>query len=174
MTNIKPHDMIMKNQKWGFMMEQKREKIQKFCGVVYVLLLAAMIFYIAMALSDMVYEIAPLLNLPFDIPAVSFGLMGQRGPLDALWFVILVPLLYHGIMLVAMLYVRSAFKDLRNGGSPFSIKVGNAACGMAGALIGAGLMQFNIVLLFAAALVGLLYKIFAYGRILQEDADTTL
>ena len=156
------------------MMEQKRGKIKKFCGVIYVLLMLAVIIYIIMVLLDMVYEISPLLNLSFDIPAIRFGLMGQRGPLDSLWFVVPSMLVYHGIMLFAMLYVRSAFKDLRDGGSPFSKKVGNAAAGMAGAFIGTGLMQGNIMMFFAAALVGLLYMIFDYGRILQEDADTTL
>ena len=155
-------------------MEQKCEKIKKFCGVIYVVLTVAIIAYIAMALSDMAYEISPLLGLPFDIPAIRFGLMGQRGPLDALWFVILMPLLYHGIMLTAMLYVRNVFKDLRNGGSPFGKKIGYAAAGLSGAFVGSGLMQGDIVLFFGAALVGLFYFIFDYGRILQEDADTTL
>ncbi|MDR2184007.1 MAG: hypothetical protein LBE55_07505 [Clostridiales bacterium] len=155
--------------------EQKREKIKKFCGIIYILLLLAVIFYAIMALSDIVYEVSPLLNLSFNIPAIRFGLMGQRGgPLDNIAFVAISWLIYHGIMLAAMLYVRGVFKDLRNGGSPFSKKVGNAAAGLSGAFIGAGLMQGNAVMFFAAALAGLFYFIFDYGRILQEDADTTL
>jgi len=155
-------------------MEQKRERIMKICGWAYVALAVGIIIYIIIALLDMAYELGPLLDLPFATPAVNFGLMGQRGPIDSLWFVIPAMLLYHGIMMFAMIYVRGVFKDLRNGGSPFSKKVSTAASGIAGAFIGLGLMHSNMLMFFAAALMGLFYLIFEYGRILQEDADHTL
>jgi len=155
-------------------MEQKRERIKKTCGVAYVLLFVAVIAYVLMAISDMAYEIQPLVDLPFAIPAIRFGLMGNRGPIDHLSFVIIAMLVYHGLMTFAMLYVRSIFKDLRDGGSPFNKRVGNALAGLSGMFVGMGLMQLNLIMFFAAALVGLFYLIFDYGRILQEDADHTL
>jgi hypothetical protein len=155
-------------------MEKKRERIMKICGVAYIALLVAVVAYIFMALSDMVYEIWPWLGEPQDNPAIRFGLMGQRGPIDSILFVVPTMLLYHVIILAAMLYVRSVFKDLRNGGSPFSKKVGTAIAGLAGTFVGMGMVQQSLIMFFAAALVGLIYLIFDYGRILQEDADTTL
>jgi len=155
-------------------MEQKRERIMKICGVAYIALLVAVVAYVFMALSDMVYEIWPWLGESQDNPAIRFGLMGQRGPVDNIFIAVTMMLLYHGIILLAMLYVRGVFKNLLDGGSPFNKKVCNAIAGLAGAFVGMGLVQLSLIMFFAAALVGLIYLIFDYGRILQEDADTTL
>jgi len=154
-------------------MEQMREKIKKICGIAYVVLTVIGATYIIMALLDMSYEIMSLLDVSLNIPAFSFGFIGARGVANPV-LVMLLMLLYHAIILSVMLYVRSVFKDLRDGGSPFSRKVSIAASGLSGALISIGIMQAELLLIFAAVLVGLFAYIFDYGRILQEDADHTL
>ena len=82
------------------------------------------------------------------------------------------------LFLCFMLFIRSIFKDLRDGGSPFSRQISLAAylvaVGMLSNALHGGRLSFDLLVIFPAAVVGLIGFIFDYGRLLQEESDTTL
>ena len=177
------------------MMEQKRERIKKFCGVIYVVLTAAVIVYTVAALSHLMYEIwkifefridtMPIMeinfkllyfgNSAFALPAIDFGFVGYgTRPEDPPALVMTVAAGLHALYMFGMFFVRSIFRDLRNGGSPFSRKIIFGAYFVATVMFWSGVLDRRPADIFLAILVGLFCLIFDYGRILQEEADTTL
>ncbi|MCL2573444.1 MAG: hypothetical protein FWE34_02700 [Defluviitaleaceae bacterium] len=176
-------------------MEKKRERIMKICGVVYWVMTVAVVLFVLFGLSFLAREIWPLVGsheiwvqiagievaflyfdlLPIAIPFIDIGLTGpQAGPIGNIFFVISVNLFGIGVLTGLLLYIRHIFKDLSRGGSPFSKRIVNGAYFLMTILLWSAILDRDLIGLFIAALVGLFCLILDYGRILQEDADTTL
>jgi hypothetical protein len=180
-------------------MQKKRERIQKICGKVYTLLTIGAIAWAVFGAMMVLKDIWAALGLPSEVVSVGAGWFsfeaimlsfenGGSFPIintgwipagsENVFLTTIVNLFALGILLAAMLYIRSIFNDLRNGGSPFSRKISFAAYFVAGAMLSVSLhgdrLSFDIMLLFPAALLAMMGFIFDYGRILQEESDTTL
>ena len=179
---------------------QKREGIKKLCGMAYVILTIGAIAWVVIGVMFIAEDIWTRLNLPIETVTVGWGwfwvdVIQLRFQESGAF----IPILYtgwtpagvenviistmisfavFGFFLFIILHIRNIFKDLKNGGSPFNKKIASAAhaiaFGMAFLGITDGILGRGFMMLIPAALIALMGYIFDYGRLLQEESDTTL
>ena len=128
-------------------MIKKREKIMRICGIVYWVLTVLLILVVPVTLVVATYFAEGPTHLSIIDGAIAFAVM---------------------------LYIRKIFKELHYGESPFNRRITRAAYVMAALTFIGAVLTLNFVGVFTAALVALFGLILDYGRILQQDADTTL
>jgi len=181
---------------------QKRENIKKISGIAYVLLTIGIVIWAVIGLMIIVEDIWVSSALPIETVTVGWGWpfsldiqllhfegtsgfipvlntgWTTAGAIDSAIISVLISIVAIGIFTFVLLYVRSIFKYLKKGGSPFSGKISKAAY-----YIALGLFYYGIfndvagrafVMIFPAAFIALMGYIFDYGRKLQEESDTTL
>ena len=179
---------------------QKRENIKRICGILYVTSTPVIIIWAVIGLMLVVEDIWASLGMPLEASTIGTGrfafealLLGFEGSevfipiinigwipagMDNVAITTIINIFALGLFLGLMLFIRSIFKDLKNGGSPFGKKVAWAAYGISLFLffnaLHSGRFDFQFIMLIPSALVALIGFIFDYGRILQEESDTTL
>jgi hypothetical protein len=180
----------------------KRENIKKICKVVYIILTIGVIVWGIYGVMLVLEDIWVSMGLPMETITISnigwfsfeeahllrFEGTGVFIPIiDTGWIPagfdnVIVTTIFNvfvvSLFMTFWLFIRSIFKDLKNGGSPFSRKISIAAYFVSAFIffdaVHSGRLHWEFAAIFPAALVGLLGFVFDYGRILQEESDTTL
>jgi len=181
---------------------QRRDAIKKTCKLIHVFLTLGTILWAFLGIMTIIEDVWTSLALPMETIIIgtewlSFNvlLLGFEGTelfipiiksgwipagIDNVVLTTLYNMLITGVFLIFLLFLRSIFNDLKNGGSPFSRKISFAAYAIAifiasNTLHGpTGRFSWDFYAIFPALLIGLIGFIFDYGRVLQEESDTTL
>jgi len=178
---------------------QKRESIKKISSIAYVFLTIGVVAWAVVGLMIILEDIWVTLALPIETVPIGWGWFSLEVQLlrfeGASGFIpvmrtgwtsnfndvivsALISLSVVGLFTFVLLYIRSIFKYLKKGGSPFSGKISKAAYYIALGLFYYGIFDDvagrGFMMIFPAALIALMGYIFDYGRKLQEESDTTL
>ena len=175
--------------------DNRREKIKTHCYRIYWILLAISVPFIILFASHLMYGVwlrldRPVIDIigsghfnvtllgfddsPIVIPAVGIGLVNNSMlPRYDVGGFVFASLVWYATALIPIFYVVHLFKELSKGCSPFDKRISRAARVLMVLLIILAINS-NWTLFFAAALMGLFARIFDYGRLLQEENDTTL
>ena len=185
--------------KGGLEMEQRienrREKLKRYSKRTYRILIVVLVLTIILWVSYFLYGVWQRLELPIldtigsghfniallgvgesliGIPAVGIGFV-HISTLPRYNFAgfVMMSLVWFFMTVAPLFYVVHIFRELGNGCSPFDERISKAARVLAVLLV---IIAINTswILLVAAALMGLFARIFDYGRLLQEENDTTL
>jgi hypothetical protein len=179
---------------------RKRENIKKICSIIFNVSTVVVIAWSFFGLMMIILDIWASLGLPKETVSIGIGwlsfeaqLLGFTGTdafipiinvgwipagIDNVVLTTLVNAFIIGLFVFCMVFIRSIFKDLKNGGSPFSIKIVWATYGISAFMLSnafhSGRFNWEFFIIIPSALVALIAFIFDYGRILQEESDTTL
>lgn len=182
-------------------MEKQREKITQFSKVIYVLLRISYIVFICVgalyicswliSLANMNTEIVTINGIEREVP-ILFKLGNTRVFLPVMWEsgfdfqARFAPSVINSISapnfgdlllviftVIGLGYAKVVFKLLRDNGSPFREDVVKALKKLAIALLLIGVVS-GIIPFLAAGVVWVLCLIFDYGRLLQNESDSTL
>jgi fatty acid desaturase len=177
-------------------MEKQQEKITKFSKIIYVLLKVAFIALIVVgafqALAwlwsafDLETELRTISGVEMEVP-VLFKLGDTTVALPITWesgvvfYKTNIPFLEIGFVdfivtiltIIGLGFTMSVFKKLRETGSPFREDVVKSLKKASIVLLCVGLVAGATVIV-AAGIVWVLCLIFDYGRLLQNESDTTL
>ena len=166
-------------------MEKQTEKIKKFSKVIYILLRIAFVVFIVIASLELLAwiltlaEVQPIFKLgsvEVHLPVLEFSdnvagfpfvkdILAQMGVLEEIIRTIFV------IVVVAI--AMRLFGTLKDNGTPFRKDVVKHLKRLAITLLVLGGVT-GVVGFLAAGIVWVLYLIFDYGCILQNESDTTL
>jgi hypothetical protein len=165
-------------------LNSQQEKIRKFSKAVHILLSIAFVAAIAVVAFELFVRIGVAAGWPYlvkaggaQIPMPAFiadsAILGF--PIDSLDSapIFVADAVQAAATLIVLAFTKSAFRLLRDNGTPFRDDVAKALRNLAIALAILGVAT-GLAGLIAAAAVGVLSMIFDYGRALQRESDTTL
>ena len=181
-------------------MEKQTEKIMRFSKVIYVLLNIALIVFIVICVLEAVAWLWSVLKLHTGLVTINgvemeapllFRLGGTSVYMPVMWqsgfdfsnIKRLVPGFSFAVgfedflgtifTIISLRFTKRVFKLLRENGSPFRDDVVRALKGLTIILLCTGCVSGAIPFL-AAGIVWVLCLVFDYGRMLQNESDTTL
>jgi len=165
-------------------MEKQTEKIKKFSKVVYVLLRIAFIVLIVVFALELtawmltMAEIQPIFklgNTTVYLPVFVNEETFEAIPFVREWFPInlLEEFLRTLFTIIAIRFAMKLFKQLKENGSPFRNEIVKELKKLAIVLLIVGCAT-GMIGFIASGIVWILYLIFDYGCVLQNESDTTL
>ena len=177
-------------------MEEQKAKIKRFSKVIHIVLNVLIIIFIVVAAMQLVAWIWSVMQLNTEMVVINgkemeapllFKLGDTRVLLPVMWesefdFSAIsgyFPATNFGgflqtvFMIVGFRFVRKVFILLREDGSPFREEVVKALRKLAIVMLIVGLVS-GLIPFLVAGVVWVLSMVFEYGRMLQNESDTTL
>ena len=169
--------------------EQAKNTIQKVSKTIHNLTIIVMIYFVVYFASTLLQDIWIALEMPIETHGwFTLLRLGEESGvyipiLPTTWTsghhhnfaaVIGINLFASALFLVAMLFVKKIFKELRDGGNPFNPKIIGGAKIISVALAFQVLQRGDLLFFFPAAITYLFAIILDYGRVLKEESDTML